>query len=103
MYPFPEKERGPLMSKRTQRVLRNRSTYLLAALLSVFLAGICAHQVGAASQSVTVANAMVKIHPTDAPPTAISAEIHAAQNEFEAFQLVISGPASGVSVTAPTL
>jgi hypothetical protein len=59
--------------------------------------------VRASSLNVTVGNAMLKIHPTDAPPTATSAEIHAAQNEFEAFQLVISGPAPGVSVTPPTL
>src|SRR5215831_7136016 len=91
------------MSKRTQRFIRNRSTYFLAALLTVTLTGICARQVGAAGQSVTVANAMVKIHPTDGPPTAISAEIHAAQNEFEAFQLVVSGPVMGVSVNAPVL
>src|SRR5207253_10007730 len=55
------------------------------------------------AQNVTVANAMSKIHPGDGPASSTTAEIHAAQNEFEAFQLVVTGPATGVSATAQTL
>src|SRR6266850_3870458 len=57
----------------------------------------------ALAQGVTVANAMLKIHPTDGPASSTTAEIHAARNEFEAFQLVVRGPATGVSVSAPVL
>src|SRR5262249_24393519 len=84
--------------------IKNATFKIIATLLILFSAGVCAtHYVGAASLSVTVGNAMLKIHPADAPPTAISAEIHAAQNEFEAFQVVVSGPATGVTATPPTL
>jgi len=93
------------MTTKTRQILGNRNSYLFAALLMLLISGIYLPlRVGAASQPVTVANAMVKIHPGDVPPSAAtSAEIHAAQNEFEAFQLVIAGPATGVSVTAPVL
>lgn len=70
---------------------------LLAALSLAFLT------VMSFGQSVTVTNSMVKVHPGDGPGPSTSAEIHAAQNEFEAFQVIVSGPATGVSATAPTL
>src|SRR5207253_2190043 len=89
---------------KTKGLIQNRVTFFLAGLLSVLLlAAFSTLHAGAASQSVTVANAMFKIHPTDTPPSATTAEIHAAKNEFEAFQLVITGPVSGVSVTASAL
>ena len=50
---------------------------------------------------IGVQNALVKVRPGDAPPTARVAEISAARNEFEAFQIVIHGGDSGVGgVTA---
>ena len=55
------------------------------------------------TQSVSVTNAMVKVHPSDGPTASTTAEIHAAQNEFEAFQVIVTGPVTGVSATAPTL
>ena len=55
----------------------------------------------ARGQEVRVGNATHKYRPSDSLPTATSANIEAARNEFEAFQIVISGGASGVSgVTA---
>jgi len=43
----------------------------------------------------------VKVRPADAPPAAQAAEISAARNEFEAFQVIIHGGGSGVTgVTA---
>ena len=54
-------------------------------------------------QNVTVAGSMAKIHPSEGPTSTNVAEIHAAQNEFEAFQLIVTGPATGVSATVNTL
>lgn len=73
-----------------------RVSLLLSALL-------IASTPAALAQSVRVATSMVKIRPTDSPGTATSAEIHAAQNEFEAFQVIVTGPATSVSATPPTL
>jgi hypothetical protein len=69
---------------------------LLFLLLALFPAA-------AFAQSVTVADAMQKIHPSDGATTTTTAEIHAAQNEFESFQLIVRGPATGVSATMGTL
>lgn len=55
------------------------------------------------AQRVTVASAMIKVRPGNGPSPSKRAEIHAAQGEFEAFQIVVNGPATGVSVSAPTL
>jgi hypothetical protein len=55
------------------------------------------------AQGVTVVNASVKVRPGDGPGPDTTAEIRAARNEFEAVQLVVSGPANDVSATAPTL
>jgi len=68
--------------------------WLVAAV--VFLA---ARGVGAAT--VWVAPAAVKIRPQTQPPqgSAAAATIAAAKNEFEAFQLVVTGPATGVSMS----
>src|SRR5712675_1216569 len=68
--------------------------WLVAAV--VFLA---ARGVGAAT--VWVAPAPVKIRPQTQPPqgSAASAAIAAAKNEFEAFQVVVTGPATGVSMS----
>ena len=52
---------------------------------------------------VSVASSANKIRPGDPAPSATLAEIHAARNEFEAFQIVVTGPASNVSMTASTL
>jgi len=73
--------------------MRHRLLFLLLALFPAV----------AFAQSVTVADAMSKIHPSDGATTTTTAEIHAAQNEFESFQLIVSGPATGVSATMGTL
>ena len=73
--------------------MRHTSLVLLLVLFST----------AAFAQSVTVADAMSKIHPSDGATTTTTAEIHAAQNEFESFQLIVRGPASGVSATMGTL
>ena len=69
---------------------------LLAVLFSII-------PIGAFAQGVSVTNGSVKIRPGDGPGPDAAARISAAQNEFEAFQLVIRGPATGVSVSVPTL
>jgi hypothetical protein len=82
----------------------NQKTFFAAAVVTFILCGICTQlKVGAASPAVTVGNAMLKIHPTDVPPSATTAEIHAAQNEFEAFQIVVAGPVTGVYMSPPVL
>jgi hypothetical protein len=65
--------------------------HLLALILLVFLSA------PVFAQNVTVTNAMAKVHPTDGATTTTTAEIHAAQNEFEAFQLIVTGPATPIS------
>jgi hypothetical protein len=57
----------------------------------------------AISPTVSVANAAVKIWPGDGPSPDSSALIKSARNEFEAFQIIVNGPAAQVSVNAPTL
>jgi Bacterial Ig domain/Domain of unknown function (DUF4091) len=52
---------------------------------------------------VSVAPAAIKILPTSSEPFSSVAEIHAAQNEFEAFQVIVTGPATSVTMVAPTL
>ena len=68
----------------------------LAAAAVVFLAG-------SASQAAQVwtAPAAVKVQPQKKPPqnASTSAAISAAKNEFESFQVVVTGPASGVSMS----
>jgi Glycoside hydrolase 123 N-terminal domain/Glycoside hydrolase 123, catalytic domain len=98
------------MSNQTKRIFQYRSNWVLAALIAILIVSIgtplrtaFSQAAAAPPQSVAVANAMAKIHPTDTVIAATSAEIHAAQNEFEAFQLVVVGPVTGVSVTAPSL
>jgi glycosyl hydrolase family 123 len=53
--------------------------------------------------TVWTAVASEKIRPQEAARADRSATIAAAKNEFEAFQVVVTGPASGVSVTADAL
>ncbi|MCA1827707.1 MAG: glycoside hydrolase domain-containing protein [Myxococcales bacterium] len=57
------------------------------------------------AQTVSVVDATQKVYQGDTvlPPVASQATIYAAQNEFEGFQIVVTGPASTVSVTANAL
>ena len=59
------------------------------------------------AQSITAVRSSIKIRPTDNPPSQAAITLHAAGNEFEAFQVVVfGGPPpglSGVTVTLPTL
>ena len=62
---------------------------------------------GAGSASaITVVDATLKVRPTDSPQGTTSATLRAARNEFEPFQIVVSGGAAGkssVSATASAL
>jgi hypothetical protein len=78
------------------RLLPAFSVAQLAALLLFFGAAPPV----APAQAVTVQNAMVKVRPDDSPPTATSASIAAAQNEFEPFQIVLDGGPRGVRQVA---
>ena len=51
----------------------------------------------AATPAVTVAVSSLKIRPSDSPAMQPAAEIRAAKNEFEAFQVVILGGSSGLT------
>src|SRR5205807_1328762 len=57
------------------------------------------------AQTITAVRSSLKVRPGDRPAVVSSIEIHAARNEFEAFQLVISSSSSLSSVTVdpPTL
>jgi len=57
------------------------------------------------AQTVTAVTSSLKLRPSDRPPIVNSIEIHAAHNEFQAFQLVVSNSTtlSSVTVDAPTL
>jgi hypothetical protein len=60
---------------------------------------------GVSAQTISVVNATEKVYQADSslPHPTSSAILYAAQNEFEAFQIVVQGPASNVSVTANAL
>ena len=55
------------------------------------------------AQSVTATNALVKIRPSAPPASDTAVVLKAARNEFEAAQLIVTGPVSGVSVSASRL
>jgi uncharacterized protein (TIGR03382 family) len=57
----------------------------------------------ASAANVWVAGATEKIRPDARPRQTNEARIAAARNEFEAFQVVVTGPASGVSARATSL
>jgi uncharacterized protein (TIGR03382 family) len=75
--------------------LHIRAAVALAALLS--LPG------AARAASVWTALATEKIRPSAAPRATTTARIAAARNEFEAFQVVVAGPATNVRAAASTL
>jgi uncharacterized protein (TIGR03382 family) len=68
---------------------------VLALLLALPLAG--------RATTVWVATSTEKIRPTAAPRPFAPAAISAARNEFEAFQIAVVGPATGVSATSSAL
>ncbi|MBS2033078.1 MAG: DUF4091 domain-containing protein [Deltaproteobacteria bacterium] len=69
------------------------------------LAGLSALAVPAAAQATAVwaTHATVKVRPSDAPGANTSVQISAARNEFEPFQVVVQGAATGVQATASAL
>jgi hypothetical protein len=77
-------------------VITRRATLTLSALLSAIPAI-------ASAATVWTASANEKIRPQEAARSDRSASLSAAKNEFEAFQVVVTGPATGVSVSASTL
>jgi hypothetical protein len=70
---------------------------LLSTTLVALLAAALATPADAAPPTVTVAPGTIKFLSTDPPPTASQATLSAARNEFEPFQIVIAGGASGVA------
>jgi len=70
----------------------------LAATLALSLAPAAAH-----AGQVWTAGATEKIRPDAAPRGDAAARIDAARNEFESFQIVVTGPASRVSARATAL
>ena len=71
--------------------------------LTVALAALLSAPLAARAATVWTAVASEKIRPQEQARTEKSATIAAAKNEFEAFQVVVTGPANGVSVTAGAL
>ena len=72
----------------------------------IFLTLSLVAAVSASAQSLTTVISSYKVRPEETPPLKTTAELHAARNEFEAFQLVVLGGGSGltqVRATAPTL
>ncbi|HVI74218.1 MAG TPA: glycoside hydrolase domain-containing protein [Anaeromyxobacteraceae bacterium] len=77
-------------------LITRRATLILSALLSALPAI-------ASAATVWTASANEKIRPQEAARSDRSASLSAAKNEFEAFQVVVTGPATGVSVSASAL
>ncbi|GAC1430993.1 MAG: hypothetical protein NVSMB62_28190 [Acidobacteriaceae bacterium] len=78
----------------------------LRRVLPILFCIVCLLPGVAASQTVRATGAMRKVKTTTglaAIPTGTSAAISAAKNEFEAFQIVIQGPASNVNASASSL
>ena len=71
----------------------------------LFVAALCLTARAAAAQSIQVVDATEKVYQADAtlPSPSAAATLTAAQNEFEAFQIVVKGPATNVSLTAHAL
>jgi PKD repeat protein len=74
-----------------------------AHIVLLVLFSVASTSARAVNPTVTIAHASVKVRPGDSPTSNSTAHVYAAQNEFEAFQIVIHGPATNVSVTLPTL
>ncbi|WP_242337542.1 MULTISPECIES: glycoside hydrolase domain-containing protein [Anaeromyxobacter] len=76
--------------------MTSRRAVLFAAALSIA-------PMFASAADVWVAPATEKIRPDAKPRPSTEARIAAARNEFEAFQVVVTGPARGVSASATSL
>ena len=72
-------------------------------LIAVLAALLSSAPLTARAATVWTAVSSEKIRPQERARADKSATIAAAKNEFEAFQVVVTGPASGVSLTADTL
>jgi len=70
---------------------------------AVLAAAICLAPLAAMAGDVWVASATEKIRPDAKARPATEARISAAKNEFEAFQVVVTGPAKNVSARASSL
>jgi hypothetical protein len=72
-------------------------------LLSAVLCALLLAPSAASAVQVWTATSLEKIRPSATARSDASASISAARNEHEAFQLVVTGPASGVRATASSL
>src|SRR3990172_5378289 len=77
-----------------------RAALTLAALLGILTGAL---PPAARAETVWTAVASEKIRPETAARSDRSASLAAAKNEFEAFQVVVTGPAAGVSASASEL
>jgi uncharacterized protein (TIGR03382 family) len=72
-------------------------------LIAATLAALIAAPLSASAAEVWVASASEKIRPSEQARPATAARIAAARNEFESFQVVVTGPASRVSASVGSL
>jgi Carbohydrate family 9 binding domain-like/Domain of unknown function (DUF4091) len=72
-------------------------------LVKILFALSCSAPLVASAATVSVAGSTFKVRKSQAPLAARSAVISAAKNEFEAFQILVTGPATGVVATASAL
>src|SRR5512142_1239137 len=89
-------ERRPTTPKGADLLTTRRAALTLAALLGAI-------PLAADAETVWTAVASEKIRPETAARSDQSVLLAAAKNEFEAFQVVVTGPATGVSATASEL
>src|SRR5512138_1992794 len=73
-----------------------RRTILAAAVLALVPLWVNA-------ATVSVAGATFKVRPDQAPLASTAVSMSAARNEFEPFQILVTGPATGVTATATAL
>src|ERR1043166_827937 len=75
----------------------------MKCMISIMLAAVTIvlfspHSLNAQSGPVVwVASSLQRVGPTDAAGTGLTADISAAKNESESFQIVVQGPATGLS------
>jgi hypothetical protein len=80
-----------------------RRPFLAVPILAGAAAALLLAPAGALAAQVWTATSLEKIRPSAAARSDASASISAARNEYEAFQVVVTGPASGVRAIASDL
>jgi hypothetical protein len=70
--------------------------FFATTVLAAFVAASAAAPAAASPPSVTAVDSLTTVRPADSPTGSTSADISAARNEFESFQLAIAGGSSGL-------